>query len=60
MAVLDLLRHKDGATIAEITRATGWQTTESADSFSGTIAKKMDLLVASFKNEKGERVYKAR
>jgi hypothetical protein len=55
-----LLRHKNGATIAEFARATGWQTTASADSFSGTIAKKMNLLVASFKNEKGERVYKAR
>ena len=56
--VLDLIRRKDGATLAEIAKATGWQNHSIRGFISGTVAKKMDLAVASLKNEKGERVYK--
>ena len=56
--VLDLLRRKDGATMAEIAKATGWQNHSIRGFISGTLTKKMDLPVASLKNEQGERVYK--
>ena len=56
--VLELLRRKGGATMAEIAKATDWQNHSIRGFISGTVAKKMDLLVASLKNEKGERVYR--
>ncbi len=56
--VLDLMRRKDGATMAEIAKATGWQNHSIRGFISGTVAKKMDLPVASLKNEQGERVYR--
>ena len=56
--VLDLLRRKEGATMAEIAKATGWQNHSIRGFISGTLTKKMDLPVASLKNEQGERVYK--
>jgi hypothetical protein len=56
--VLDLLRRKNGATMAEIAKATDWQNHSIRGFISGTLTKKMDLPVASLKNERGERVYK--
>jgi hypothetical protein len=56
--VLDLLRRKDGATMAEIAKATGWQNHSIRGFVSGTLMKKMDLPVESFKNETGERTYR--
>ena len=56
--VLDLLRRKDGATMAEIAKATGWQNHSIRGFVSGTLTKKMDLPVSSLKDEKGERRYK--
>ena len=46
MAVLDLLRRKDGATLAEIAKATGWQNQSIRGFISGTIPKKMGLTIA--------------
>ena len=56
--VLDLLRRKDGATMAEIAKATDWQNHSIRGFVSGTLMKKMDLPVESFKNEAGERTYR--
>lgn len=56
--VLDLLRRKDGATMAEIAKATGWQNHSIRGFVSGTVAKRMKLAVASFKSESGERAYR--
>ena len=56
--VLDLLRRKDGATMAEIAKATGWQNHSIRGFISGNLMKKMDLPVESFKNETGERTYR--
>ena len=56
--VLDLLRRKDGATMAEIAKATDWQNHSIRGFISGNLMKKMDLPVESFKNEAGERCYK--
>jgi hypothetical protein len=54
--VLDILRSKDGATMAEIAKATGWQNHSIRGFISGNLTKKMGLTVESKKNETGERV----
>jgi Protein of unknown function (DUF3489) len=56
--VLELLRRKEGATIAEIAKATGWQNHTIRGFISGTISKKMGLTVLSSKNESAERIYR--
>ena len=56
--ILDLLRRKDGATMAEIAKATNWQNHSIRGFVSGTLTKKMDLPVSSLKDEKGDRRYK--
>src|ERR1035437_2963471 len=56
--VLDLLRRKDGATMAEIAKATGWQNHSIRGFVSGPLMKKMALPVESTKNEAGERTYR--
>jgi len=56
--ILDLLRRKDGATMAEIAKATGWQNHSIRGFVSGTLMKKMDLPVESFKNDAGDRTYR--
>ena len=56
--VLDLLRRKDGATMAEIAKATDWQNHSIRGFISGNLTKKMGLAVESTKNEAGERTYK--
>ena len=56
--VLELLRRKDGATLAEIAKATDWQNHSIRGFISGTITKKMGLTVESTKNEGGDRTYK--
>ena len=55
--VLDLLRRKDGATLAQIAEATAWQT-HSIRGFISTVTKKMDLPIASLKNAAGDRFYR--
>jgi Protein of unknown function (DUF3489) len=56
--VLELLRRKEGATIAEIAKATDWQNHSIRGFISGTITKKMALTVESTKDEGGERTYR--
>ena len=56
--VLDLLRRKGGATLAEIAKATDWQNHSIRGFISGTLSKKMGLTVESSKNDAGERTYK--
>jgi hypothetical protein len=58
--VLDLLRRREGATTAEIAKATGWQHHSIRGFVSGTVAKKMGLTVESTRTENGERRYKIR
>ena len=55
--VLDLLRRKDGATLKELVKATGWQPHSVRGFLSGTVGKKMGLAVTSTKGEDGERSY---
>ncbi len=53
--VLEMLRRKEGATTAEIAKATDWQNHTIRGFISGTITKKMAL---SVENEAGERTYR--
>lgn len=55
--VLGLLRRKQGATLAEIMKATDWQAHSVRGFLSGALGTKMGLTVASTKREDGERVY---
>lgn len=56
--VLELLRRKEGATIAEIAKATDWQNHSIRGFISGNVTKKMGLAVESSKNDAGERTYR--
>ena len=55
--VLDLLKRKDGATLKELMKATGWQAHSVRGFLSGTVGKKMGLTVTSTKGADGERSY---
>ena len=55
--VLDLLRRAEGATLAELMKATGWQAHSVRGFLSGTVSKKLGLVVTSAKIEDGERTY---
>jgi hypothetical protein len=56
--LVDLLRRKDGATIAEAVKATGWQPHSVRGAISGTLKKKLGLAVVSDKVEDRGRVYR--
>jgi hypothetical protein len=52
------LRRKEGATIADIAKATDWQNHSIRGFLSGTVTKKMGLVLESSKDEGGERTYR--
>ena len=56
--VLVLLHRTDGATLAEIIEATGWQKHTVRGFISGTLVRKMGLKIESFRNVDKERVYR--
>jgi hypothetical protein len=56
--VLDMLNRKGGATMAEIAKETGWQNHTIRGFISGTLTKKMGLVIESTRSEAGERTYK--
>ena len=56
--ILSLLRRSQGATIAELTKSTGWQTHSVRGFLSGTLKKKMKLKVKSERLGGKERRYR--
>jgi hypothetical protein len=56
--VLELMRRKEGATLAEIAKATDWQNHSIRGFVSGHVTKKLGLKVESTKSEAGERTYR--
>ena len=56
--VLELMKRKEGATLAEIAKATDWQNHSIRGFVSGHVIKKCGLEVESTKSEAGERTYR--
>lgn len=56
--VIAMLKHPEGATIAQICAATGWQAHTVRGTFAGAFKKKLGLTITSEKPEAGERVYR--
>lgn len=56
--LIAMLRTPDGATIEEITAATGWQPHTVRGAMAGTLKKKLGLEVISEKDEARGRLYK--
>jgi hypothetical protein len=56
--VLELMKRKEGATLAEIAKATDWQNHSIRGFVSGHVTKKLGLRVESTKSETGERTYR--
>jgi len=56
--VIDLMKRKSGATLAEIMKQTGWQAHTVRGFVSGTLIKKLGLKIESFRTEGKERTYR--
>ena len=56
--IVGLLKLKNGATIAELTKATGWQAHSVRGFLSGALKKKAGLTITSEKGDDGERRYR--
>jgi DNA-binding MarR family transcriptional regulator len=56
--LIDLLKRKKGATIEKIVEATGWQSHTVRGTISGTLKKKLGLMVTSEKPDDGPRRYR--
>jgi hypothetical protein len=56
--VLELIRRPDGASLKEIQDATEWQSHSVRGFISGSLGKKMGLIIESFKRADGERAYR--
>jgi hypothetical protein len=55
--LIAMLRRPEGATIAQVIEATGWQPHTVRGAISGALKKKRGLAVTSEKSDSGERVY---
>ena len=58
-SVIAMLKRPEGATIAQICAATGWQSHTVRGTFAGAFKKKLGLIITSEKPQGGERVYRA-
>jgi len=56
--VLELLRRPEGATLADVQSATGWQPHSVRGFISGALGKKMGLAIESVKTPDGARSYR--
>ena len=57
-SVIAMLKRPEGATIAQIVDATGWQAHTVRGTFAGAFKKKLGLAITSSKDEGAERVYR--
>lgn len=57
--VVQMLQRPEGATIAQICEATGWQAHTVRGAFAGALKKKLGLTIVSDKVKGGERVYRS-
>ena len=55
--ILSLLRRKQGATIAELQKVSGWQAHSVRGFLSGTVKKRLGLSLQSAKGKNDERRY---
>ena len=55
--IIEMIGRAQGATLAEIMKATDWQA-HSVRGFISTAAKRQSIKIDSAKNEAGDRVYK--
>jgi hypothetical protein len=55
--ILDLLRRKHGASLAEMQKTSGWQTHSLRGFLAGTVKKRLGLKLNSDKSKDGERRY---
>jgi hypothetical protein len=56
--ILAMLRRPTGASLAELTKATGWQAHSVRGFLSGVLKKKMELRVRAVSRENGTRAYR--
>ena len=57
-ALIAMLRRPEGATIAQISEATGWRSHTVRGVFAGALKKKLGLEVTSKKIQGGDRIYR--
>jgi hypothetical protein len=57
--IIGMLQRTEGATIAQICEATGWQPHTVRGTFAGALKKKMGLTITSDKTQGGVRTYRA-
>jgi hypothetical protein len=55
--IVRLLQRPGGASLAELTKATGWQPHSVRGFLSGAVRAKMRLKISSMKRDDGERAY---
>jgi hypothetical protein len=58
--LIEMLQRPGGATIEAIVAATGWQAHTARGAMSGTLGKKLGLVVTSVKEDGRGRVYRIR
>jgi hypothetical protein len=56
--VIEMLKRPEGATIAQICEATGWQAHTVRGAFASALKKKLGLTITSEKPEGGDRIYR--
>ena len=56
--IIELLRRKEGATLGDLTKATGWQPHSVRGFLSAQVGKKLGLKLESTKREDGQRLYR--
>ena len=56
--IIKLLRRKEGATFADLTKATDWQPHSVRGFLSAQVGKKLGLKLEATKQENGQRIYR--